>query len=211
MKTPSILAAGTALILLSACGDELVIGEKAQRGAAIGATVGVLSGITTDDSAKDTIARGVIGGIVGGAIGNQLDKQEADLREDLGESGALIRNTGSQLIVTLPESITFDTDSTAVRGSLQNSLVKLAANLNDYPNSGVDIIGHTDDVGDEGYNQGLSFRRADSVSNILLNNGVAYQRVRSYGRGETTPVASNGDENGRAQNRRVEIVITPAA
>ncbi|MCP5074481.1 MAG: OmpA family protein [Rhodobacteraceae bacterium] len=185
--------------------------DKTRSGAAIGATVGALSQIVAGNSNSSVLKGAVIGAGAGAIVGNILDRQEADLRNDLSGSGATITNTGSELIVTLPEAITFDTDSTYVRSSLRDDLARLADNLHEYPDSTIDVIGHTDSVGDTSYNQNLSARRGASVSNILLNNGVAHRRIRAYGRGETSPIASNGTASGRAQNRRVEIVIRPIA
>jgi outer membrane protein OmpA-like peptidoglycan-associated protein len=115
------------------------------------------------------------------------------------------------LVVTLPQDILFATDSAVVRSGLQSDLGALARNLQDYPSTTVQVIGHTDNVGDAGYNQDLSSRRASSVSTILTANGVASYRIQSYGRGEDAPVATNLTPEGRAQNRRVEIIISPAA
>ncbi len=185
--------------------------DKTRSGAVIGATVGALSQIIAGNSGGSVLKATVVGAGAGAIIGNILDRQEADLRRDLGDSGATITNTGSELIVTLPEAITFDTDSTYVRTSLRDDLARLAANLQNYPDSTVDVIGHTDNVGETRYNQNLSSRRASSVSGILLDNGVSGGRIRSYGRGETSPIASNDTASGRSQNRRVEIVIRPTA
>lgn len=192
---------------LAACEDPEL--EKTRSGAAIGAAVGAASQIIAGNSTDSVLTGAVVGGIVGAVVGNVLDKQEADLREDMAGSGATITNTGEELIVTLPEAITFDTDSTYVRADVETHIEALARNLQEYPDSTVDVIGHTDTVGDEGYNQNLSARRADSVTSILMRSGVSSERLRSYGRGETSPIASNDTEAGRAQNRRVEIVIHP--
>jgi len=205
MKPTLILTAGA--FTLAACTEDP---DKTRNGAAIGAAVGLLSGVLTDDDSNGKIKRTLAGAAIGAAIGNELDKQEEELRQDLGGSGAVITNTGDRLIVTLPEAITFDTDSSNVRPSLAGSLVRLADSLNKYPNTNVDVIGHTDNVGASSYNQQLSNQRAQSVSAILANNGVSSGRIRAYGRGENEPVASNGTYEGRAANRRVEIIITPA-
>ncbi len=204
LKPTIILTAGA--ITLAACTEDP---DKTRNGAMIGAAAGLLTGILTDDDSNGKIKRTIAGAAVGAAIGHQLDKQEEELRADLGGSGAVITNTGDSLVVTLPEAITFATDSTDLRPALAGSLVRLADSLNKYPDTNVDVIGHTDNVGDASYNQGLSHRRAQSVSAILLNNGVANNRIRAYGRGLNEPVASNSTASGRAANRRVEIVITP--
>ncbi len=185
--------------------------QKTRNGAAIGAAIGAATQIIAGNSGRSTLTAAVVGGAVGAAIGHSLDKQEKDLRRDMAGSGAVITNTGKELVVTLPEAITFDTDSTYVRPGLQGHLARLAANLQSYPNSTVDIIGHTDSVGDSGYNQNLSARRAQAVSSILIGNGVPSGRIRSYGMGETNPIADNGTAAGRAQNRRVEVVIRPTS
>ena len=185
--------------------------QKTRNGAVIGAAVGAATQILAGNSNSSVLKGAVVGGVAGAVIGNILDKQERDLREDLGDSGATITNTGDELIVTLPEAITFDTDSTFVRSSLRDDLARLAANLDKYPDSTVDVVGHTDSVGDSAYNQNLSARRAEAVSQILLANGVSGARIRAYGRGELEPVQSNETSSGRAANRRVEIVIRPTS
>lgn len=202
------LAVVTAAFALTACVEP---GEKTRQGALTGAAVGAVAGIALGKGdRKDDIVKGaVVGGLIGGVIGNQLDAQERALRGSIGDSGALIVNTGSELIVTLPEAISFETNSTYVRPSIQTTLTRLANNLNDYPNTTIDVIGHTDNVGSESYNQDLSARRAAAVSGILIRSGVSPSRIRSYGRGERDPIATNLTAEGRAQNRRVEIVIIP--
>jgi outer membrane protein OmpA-like peptidoglycan-associated protein len=210
--TKPLILATVSVFALAACDDpsnpDL---QKTRNGAVIGAAIGVGTQILAGNSSSSALKAGVVGGVTGAVIGNVLDKQERDLRQDLEGSGATITNTGNELIVTLPEAITFDTDSTFVRGSLQDDLAALAQNLDQYPDSTVDVIGHTDSVGDASYNQNLSSRRAVSVENVLLNNGVSSNRIRAYGRGETESVASNDTADGRAANRRVEIVIRPTS
>jgi len=190
--------------------------QNAQSGALIGAGVGALAGIlTAGDDPSDARRAAVTGALIGGAggalIGNQLDRQEADLRSDLGNSDAQITNTGDRLIVTLPQDILFATDSTVVRSDLQRDLRAVAGNLQAYPDTTIQIIGHTDSDGDAGYNLDLSQRRADAVAGVLTQSGVSSARIRTIGRGEDQPVASNLTPEGKAQNRRVEIVILPNA
>ena len=184
---------------------------KTTNGAIIG---GLLGGIIAADRGGDRKADNVIlgaalGAAVGGLIGQELDRQEQALRASLNNGQVGIVNTGNELIVTLPEAITFDTGSAVVRSSLRADLHALSANLNDFPNTTVDIIGHTDNVGAAGFNQQLSAQRANSVFNIFSEGSVAHSRMRAFGRGEDEPIASNLSAEGRAQNRRVEIVIRP--
>ncbi|SHH51768.1 OmpA family protein [Marivita hallyeonensis] len=207
-------------LVLSACteggfSDPNDPNRQAKQGAAIGAGVGALAGVLAGDDPEERRRGAVIGAVVGGAggaiIGNQLDRQEADLRAQLGNDNVSIRNTGDRLIVTLPQDILFATDSANLRPDLQRDLRTVGQSLLAYPNTTVQVIGHTDNTGDAGYNLDLSQRRARSVANILMGEGVPSFRIQSIGRGEDQPIASNLTPEGRAQNRRVEIVILPNA
>ncbi|MGV6812756.1 MAG: OmpA family protein [Brevirhabdus sp.] len=184
---------------------------KTRSGAIIGGIAGGLYGLTRDGDnklLKGAVGAG-IGAAVGGSIGALLDRQAADLATAMGNDDVTIRNTGSELIVTMPQDILFDVDSTYVNPSLENDLRAVAQNLNKYPDSTVVVVGHTDNTGSAEYNQDLSARRAGAVASILINSGVDALRVTSVGRGEDQPVASNLTEEGKAKNRRVEIVIRP--
>ena len=185
--------------------------SKTQQGAITGALIGGAIGGASKggDKLGKAAAGAMIGGLIGGAIGSQLDAQARELEADIQNDRVRIVNTGSELIVTLPEGILFATDSAAVMPSLMNDLYAVADNLNRYPNSRVEVIGHTDNTGSAAYNMDLSQRRAMSVATVLRNGGVSAARVVAYGRGEDQPVASNLSPEGRAQNRRVEIIIRP--
>ena len=213
-KTPLAVALGGA-VFLSACGtdparlnDPTNPNRNTNKGALIGAGVGALVGNLAGGDTEATAAGAVIGGLAGGVIGNQLDKQEAELRQQLG-SQVDIRNTGDRLIVTMPQDILFATDSATLRPDLQSDLVAVARSLNEYPQTTVQVIGHTDNTGAAAYNQQLSARRAQTVSGVLVSNGVSSGRIQSFGRGEDQPKATNLTPEGRQQNRRVEIVILP--
>lgn len=212
-KTP-LVAVLSAAVALSACTDPSSLGdpsnEKRNNGAILGAVVGAgLGAIVSDDAGKGALIGGVVGGLGGAAIGDVLDKQAAEMRESLSADGILVETADGKLIVTLPEDITFATDSSTVRPSLQSELNKVAANFVAYPDSNIQVVGHTDNEGEAGYNQALSERRANSVAAILQSGGVASIRVTTTGRGENQPVASNLTPEGRALNRRVEIIVTP--
>ncbi|KPP89659.1 MAG: putative outer membrane protein [Rhodobacteraceae bacterium HLUCCA08] len=204
----------SAVLTLSAC-DELQDpnnpNRNAQSGALIGAAAGAALGtvIGNDDRQRQNVALGaVLGTAVGAAVGSNLDRQEAELRQQMGPDTQIV-NTGEQLIVTMPQDILFAVDSAQLSGGLRSDLTTLAASLNRYPNSVINVIGHTDNTGSAGYNQDLSARRAQAVSAVLINAGVNPQRIRSIGRGEDAPIASNLTPEGRSLNRRVEITITP--
>ncbi|MDG1168010.1 MAG: OmpA family protein [Sulfitobacter sp.] len=216
----SLAALVAGALTLSACTDPGMIvaqpgdpNQKTKNGALIGAGAGALIGALSkgDGNRGDgALVGAVIGGALGAGIGYSLDKQEAELRQQM-DSNVVITNTGDRLIVTLPNNLLFATDSTAVGPMLQGDLQALANNVQVYANSTLQIVGHTDSDGDASYNQQLSEGRARSVANVLINNGVPPQRIQTFGRGESQPVASNLTPAGKAQNRRVEIVILPNA
>ena len=218
-RIPLILTVSCGLVLAGCTTGPLVSPDDPNRnakgGAALGAGIGALAGrlIGGDDRGernRATVAGALVGAATGAAIGNQLDQQEAELREQLGDE-TTIRNTGDRLIVTMPQDILFATDSADLRPTLQGDIRTVAQSLNAYPDTTVQVIGHTDNTGSAEYNQRLSERRADAVSGILLSEGVPSGRVQAIGRGEAQPVASNLTPEGRAQNRRVDIVILPTA
>lgn len=186
------------------------IGDKTKGGAVMGGIIGAIVGANAGGNKKENVVFGTaIGATLGAVIGQELDRQEEALKNSIGGSGATITNTGAELVVTLPEAITFDTGSSVVRPELLGDLNKLAANLNEFDQTTVDVLGHTDNVGEAGFNQQLSAQRADAVRILLINGGVAAGRLRAFGRGENEPKATNLTEEGRQQNRRVEIVIRP--
>ena len=214
-RTASIVALGA--LTLGACTNPAYLDSndphsKAKQGALIGGLLGAgVGALTSDDDKAATIAgSAVAGALVGGLIGNELDKQEAELRQQLDDDISIV-NTGDRLIVSLPNDLTFDTDSYFVRPVLKADLAKVADSLQRYPNSTVQVIGHTDSDGEASYNLALSQRRANAVADELQAGGVSYSRIRTSGRGEDEPVASNLDAAGKAQNRRVEIVVIPNA
>lgn len=213
---PLILATASALAL-TACVSNTVAptspnGQNRTRdGAVIGGILGGFLGATAsgENQGRNAVLGAAAGAAAGGLIGNALDRQAQDLRGSLSNDRILIENTGSELIVTMPEGILFDVDSAAIRAGLQSDLRALANNLNQYPNTDVHVVGHTDNTGSAGYNQDLSTRRAQGVAGVLLEAGVAPSRVRSSGRGESEPIATNLTPEGRQQNRRVEVIIRP--
>lgn len=203
--------AGIVAIGLSGC----VITDPSQNtttenAALIGAAVGGVIGATRPNGNRvvNTVVGAGIGAAAGGVIGQLLEKQHKRLREDLGDDVRIV-NTGSELVVTMPQDILFDSGSAVLRPDLRGNLAKLAANLNEFPDSTIDIIGHTDNTGPASLNQELSAERARAVRDVLADNGVDWDRMRAFGRGEDEPVATNLTEEGKAQNRRVDIIIRP--
>lgn len=197
----------SALALTACAPDPNNMQNRTLTGALTGAAVGGVAGAMAGDR-RTALAGAMIGATGGALIGQQLDRQAAELRAQLG-SNVDVRNTGQELILTLPQDLLFATDSATLRPDLQADLRVIAGNLVSYPRSDVIVVGHTDNVGSAQYNQGLSERRAGSVAQILRNEGVASNRIQTIGRGLSQPIANNGTAAGRQQNRRVEISIRP--
>ena len=219
MKLLSSALAGSALLIISGwvtpeSAANSKPGDNTTAGTIMGGLIGAIAGMemsSKGDRKKGAIVGAIVGAAAGNAIGQSLDEQAADLRRDLNNNQVNVTNTGSELIVTMPQDILFALDSAAVRSDLRRDLGVVAGNLQAYPNSTISIEGHTDNTGTANYNRILSQRRANAVADILVNNGVPPARLYAVGRGENEPVASNLSATGRAQNRRVEIVIRPNA
>jgi outer membrane protein OmpA-like peptidoglycan-associated protein len=214
MKTPLLLAAASTLAL-TACVDPNAYPDdpnaRQRSGAVIGGLVGAVTGAAVssdDDRLKGAIIGGALGAGTGALIGADLDRQAAELRGSL-SSNISVTNTGEYLIVNMPQDLLFAVDSAAVRPDLRSDLNAVAASLLKYPNSRIEVIGHTDNTGSAAYNQDLSQRRAVAVTEVLRGAGVPGSRLAAIGRGEDAPIASNLTPEGRAQNRRVEIIIRP--
>jgi outer membrane protein OmpA-like peptidoglycan-associated protein len=213
-KTPLLLAAAS-LLALTACVDPNAYPDdpnaRAKQGAIIGGLTGAVVGAATSrdgDELKGAIIGGALGAGGGAIIGADLDRQAAELRGSL-SSNISVTNMGDYLVVNMPQDLLFATDSASLRPDLRSDLNAVAASLLKYPNSRIEVIGHTDNTGTAAYNQDLSQRRASSVASVLRDNGVPGARIAAYGRGEDQPVASNLTPEGRAKNRRVEIIIRP--
>lgn len=214
MKTPMILAVASTLAL-TACVDPNAYPDdpnaRQRQGAIIGGLTGAVVGAAVSgdgDELKGAIVGGALGAGGGALIGADLDRQAAELRGQL-NSNISVTNTGEYLIVNMPQDLLFATDSAAVRSDLTADLRTVASSLLKYPNSRIEVIGHTDNDGSAAYNQDLSQRRAVAVASVLRESGVPAGRLAAYGRGEDQPVASNLTAEGKARNRRVEIIIRP--
>ncbi len=183
--------------------------KNREKGAAVGAAAGgVIGGVIgnqTGSTARGAIIGAVVGGAAGAVIGHQMDQQAKELQQNI--PGATVTRVGEGIAVTFASGLLYDFDSDVVRPTAAQNLRALAQSLGKYPNTDILIVGHTDATGPDSYNQGLSERRARSAQNFLVGEGVAPGRLRSAGRGETEPIASNDDEAGQSQNRRVEVAI----
>jgi outer membrane protein OmpA-like peptidoglycan-associated protein len=134
-----------------------------------------------------------------------MDQQAKEIKQEV--PGAVVERVGEGIQVTFNEGLLFDYDSDRIKPAAAENLRNLAGSLNNYPNTDLVIVGHTDNVGSDAYNADLSQRRARAAANYLASLGVNPNRLRTYGRGETEPVAENSTTGGRQQNRRVEVAI----
>ncbi len=212
-----LIAVLAAAALLGACTTDPYTGEQkvsnTAGGAAIGAGLGALAGMAVGGSKnaqRNAVLIGAgIGALTGGAIGATMDKNEAELRRQLQGTGVSVTRTGDQIILNMPSDITFNVDQDAVKSSFYPVLNSVALVLNRYQQTIVDVYGYTDSTGGDQYNLDLSQRRAMSVANYLSAQGVDGRRFAVTGFGKTRPIASNATPEGRAQNRRVEIQLSP--
>ena len=206
--------AAFSLVTVSGCVTDPNTGEKKISRTAIGGVGGTVAGILLGGLIGGKTGRIIgagIGGIAGAAVGYTMDKQIKELKEQTAGSGVDVTETdnGAAILVNLPDGVTFDVASYSLKPSFRTTLDQVADSLIKYPNSLIDVYGHTDSTGSDAYNQTLSENRARTVAGYLQSRGVPAARIRSQGFGETMPVADNTSEAGRMKNRRVEIKIVP--
>jgi outer membrane protein OmpA-like peptidoglycan-associated protein len=201
-------------LALGACTTDPVTGQtklnKAGTGALIGAaSCGIIGGVTHGSKGARNAALGCAA--AGAGIGAYMDYQEKILREKTAGTGVKVERVGDQLKLILPEGITFASNSAVLNSNASTVLNNVAKVLADYPETKIQIAGHADSTGNAANNNRLSEQRAQSVSAHLASQNVRSARLSSMGYGSSQPVASNATPEGRAQNRRVEINITPTA
>lgn len=217
MKKSAILVGAVCAALLGGCATtdpntgERKVSNTAQD-AGIGALAGaVIGGLTSSkkDRTKGVLTGAAVGGAIGGAYGYHVDKQEAELRRKLANSGVEVQRQGDTINLVVPDNISFATGSAQLTPDFYGPLNQVADSLKQYPDTTVQIVGHTDSTGSAAFNQTLSQNRANAVVVYLTAQGVQPQRMQALGMGESQPIASNGTAEGRARNRRVEIKILP--
>lgn len=206
---PAAWASIAALVFAAGCANM----DDTQRRTASGAAIGALGGAVLSKATGGKAGTGaVVGGVAGAVIGNVWSKRMEDQRRAMeqatqGTGVEVSRTSDNQLKLNIPNDISFDTGSAAIKPELRNVLTQFAQGLKDAPDSRVRVIGHTDSTGGDSVNMPLSRERAASVRNFLVDRGVSSSRIETDGRGAQEPVASNDTASGRAQNRRVEIYL----
>ncbi|WP_295794752.1 OmpA family protein [Mucilaginibacter sp.] len=200
---------GVALALAGTLGTSCNSLTKTQKGAAIGVAgggvLGALVGKAAGNTALGAIVGGAVGGTAGALIGHKMDKQAAEIKQTV--PGATVTRAGEGIIVNFSSGILFDTDKADVKAAAQTNLQKLAASLQSNPETNILIVGHTDNTGSDAHNMELSIQRAQAVKSVITANNISGSRLTVQGKGETEPIGDNTTVDGRAQNRRVEIVI----
>jgi len=212
MCTRILISTIVAFTLLTGCATDDP-NRRAKTGAAIGAIAGAVLGHQLDDDSGKFVGAAV-GAIAGGVVGNYMDQQEQDFEQALAEEQQqhaieIERMRDDTLKLSLDSEVSFDFDRADIKPPFRPSLDKLSGVLQKYDRTVVHVVGHTDSIGSEQYNQRLSQQRAESVGNYLIASGVPANRLRTEGRGESEPRDSNSTEAGRQLNRRVEIYVKP--
>ena len=210
----TILAATIATVIgLAGCTTNPYTGEKeasnAAKGAGIGALGGAVISAVTGGDRKNVLLGAGIGALAGGGVGYYMDQQENKLRNQLNNTGVSVTRDGEKIILNMPGNITFATNSSDISANFYEVLNSVALVINEFEKTYVDITGHTDSTGSDSHNMQLSVARATSVARYLESRNVLSQRISTQGMGESQPIATNDTPEGRAMNRRVEIVLTP--
>jgi len=193
-------------ILFSGCKSM----NKSQKGAVIGTAGGAAAGAVIGKAAGNTalgaIIGATVGGVTGAVIGRQMDKQAEEIKK--ANPDAKVERVGEGIVVEFTDKILFDFDHSNLTASAMTNLDKLADVLKKYPETDIEVQGHTDSKGTVKYNQLLSERRATSVSHYLTEQHIVSSRLTTKGFGENMPKYTNDNEEGQTQNRRVEFLIT---
>ena len=187
--------------------------SKATKGALIGAAAGIAVGLASGDDAVDRRQRALIGAgvgaLAGGAVGNYMDRQEMKLRQELEGTGVSVTRNGDHITLNMPGNITFATNSADLNSSFFEVLGSVTKVLKEFDQTVVEVAGHTDSRGTDAYNQALSERRAQTVTDFFTSRNIPAQRFITIGLGESMPIADNSTAEGQQLNRRVEITMVP--
>lgn len=199
------LAFATSAMLFQSCASATKSQKGAVIGAAAGGTIGAIIGKKAGNTAVGAIIGGAVGGTAGAIIGRRMDRQAEEIKQTV--PNAEVIREGEGIIVKFDSGILFDVDQSALKSVAKANIESLSTSLKNNPQTNILIVGHTDATGTDAYNYRLSERRAASVKSYAISQGISASRLTTEGRGETEPIADNTTDSGKAQNRRVEIVI----
>ncbi len=202
----SLIMVLSAALMFSGCSSL----NKTQKGGAVGVVaggaMGAVIGKATGNTALGAIIGATVGGATGAVIGHQMDKQAEEIKKNVPD--AKVERVGEGIVVEFSSAVLFGFDKSSISAEAKANLNKLVVVLNTYPDTDIEVQGHTDSKGSEAYNMNLSVERAAAASNYIRSSGIATSRISIRGFGETVPKYSNDNESGRSQNRRVEFLIT---
>jgi outer membrane protein OmpA-like peptidoglycan-associated protein len=196
----------SAVLILSGCASWNKTQKGAVVGTAAGGTMGAVIGKAAGNTALGAIIGAAVGGTTGAVIGHKMDKQAEEIKNTV--PGAKVERVGEGIVVEFSSNVLFGFDRSNLSVDSKTNLNKLVTVLNSYPDTDIELQGHTDNKGTELYNQTLSEQRATAVSGYLAGQGISSRRVTIKGFGETVPKYDNETADGRAQNRRVEFLIS---
>ncbi len=199
------LAIVASTILFQSCATATKTQKGTVIGAAAGGTLGAIIGKKAGNTAVGAVLGGAIGGTAGAIIGRKMDRQAEEIKQSV--PNAEVIREGEGIIVKFDSGILFDVNQYAVKSAARTNIENLAVSLKNNPETTILVVGHTDASGSDEYNRRLSERRAKAVKDYALGQGISSSRLSVEGRGESEPIADNTTEDGKAQNRRVEIVI----
>ena len=217
MFRPSLIALVTSVALISGCASQNPYDNSASSGnrtakyGTLGALAGAAAGalINHDKRGKGALIGAAVAGAAAAGYGYYADRQEAQLRQSMQGTGVEVQRQGDVIQLIMPGAITFATDSSQIASSFYQPLNNLAGSFKQYNQNNIEVVGHTDNTGSHSYNMSLSQRRAQAVVDYLVAQGVDRSRIVARGVGPDQPVANNATVDGRAQNRRVEVNLTP--
>jgi len=199
------LAIATSTLLFQSCATTTKTQKGTVIGAATGGTLGAIIGKKAGNTAVGAIIGGAIGGTAGALIGRKMDRQAEEIKQSI--PNAEVIREGEGIIVKFDSGILFDVNQYTLKTNARSNIENLATSLKNNPETTILIVGHTDATGSDAYNQKLSVRRAEAVRSYTIAQGIASSRLSTEGRGESEAISDNTTEEGRALNRRVEIVI----
>ncbi|MGH1441205.1 MAG: OmpA family protein [Cellvibrionaceae bacterium] len=208
---PIITAFGAVVVLAACTTQDAYTGDsKVNRATTYGLVGAVVCGaIGSRESSKRARNAAAACGLAGAGVGAYMDAQERKLRAELVGSGVQVVRDGDNLRLVMPNNITFAVNQASLSSSIYGTLNSVVKVLNEFNETRLQVAGHTDSSGDANYNQELSVRRANSVGDYLKSRNVSSSRLATVGYGESRPIASNASASGRAENRRVELLIQP--
>ena len=199
------LAMASSTMLFQGCATATKTQKGSAIGAAAGGVIGAIIGKKAGNTAVGAILGGAIGGTAGAVIGRKMDRQAEEIKQTV--PNAEVIREGEGIIVKFDSGILFDVNKSDLKTAARTNIQSLSTSLKNNPETTILIVGHTDATGSDEYNKKLSERRAEAVKAYALGQGISAMRLSTEGRGESEPIAENDTESGRAQNRRVEIII----